>query len=71
MIQRESGTSWKEMFQVFNCGHRMEFYVPESLAPSLIEISESFAIPAQVIGRVAGSTTKKLTISSPYGTFEY
>ena len=71
LIQQESQTSWKEMFQVFNCGHRMEFYVPESLAPSLIEISESFGIEARVIGRVEPSEQPRLTIESPYGTFEY
>jgi phosphoribosylformylglycinamidine cyclo-ligase len=71
LIQQESQTSWKEMFQVFNCGHRMEFYVPESLAPSLIEISESFGIEARVIGRVEPSVLPRLTIESPYGTFEY
>jgi len=71
LIRQESQTSWKEMFQVFNCGHRMEFYVPESLAPSLIEISESFGIEARVIGRVEPSEQPRLTIKSPYGTFEY
>ncbi len=71
LIQRESGTSWREMYQVFNCGHRMELYVPESLADSLIEISESFGIAAQRIGRVEKSPEKKLTITSPYGTFAY
>ena len=59
------------MFQVFNCGHRMELYVPESLASSLIEISESFGIEARVIGRVEPSEQPRLTIESPYGTFEY
>ena len=71
LIQRESGTSWREMYQVFNCGHRMELYVPESVADSLIEISESFGIAAQRIGRVEKSPKKKLTITSPYGTFAY
>lgn len=71
LIRQESQTSWKEMFQVFNCGHRMEFYVPESLAPSLIEISESFGIEARVIGRVEPGEQPRLTIKSPYGTFEY
>lgn len=71
LIQRESGTSWKEMYQVFNCGHRMELYVPEAIADSLIKISESFGIAAQRIGRVEKSTHKELTIASPYGTFTY
>ncbi|MDD4820615.1 MAG: AIR synthase-related protein [Flavobacteriales bacterium] len=72
MIQKESGTDWKEMYQVFNMGHRMEFYVPENIADKIIAISESFGIHAQVVGRVeASSEGKKLTISSPMGTFEY
>ena len=71
LIQRESGTSWREMYQVFNCGHRMELYVPETIADSIIEISESFGIAAQRIGRVEKSREKKLTITSPYGTFDY
>jgi len=71
LIQKESGTNWREMFQVFNCGHRMELYVPESLAADLIDIAESFQIEAQVIGRVEASEGKKLTIESPYGTFTY
>ncbi|MGB5315156.1 MAG: AIR synthase related protein [Robiginitalea sp.] len=71
LIQRESGTSWREMYQVFNCGHRMELYVPEAIADSLIGISESFGIAAQRIGRVEKSAEKKLTIASPYGTFTY
>jgi phosphoribosylformylglycinamidine cyclo-ligase len=71
LIQRESGTSWKEMYQVFNCGHRMELYVPESLAPGLIELSESFGVEARVVGRVEGAPSKKLTLQTPYGTFQY
>lgn len=71
LIQRESGTPWREMFQVFNCGHRMELYVPEALAASLIDISESFGIAARVVGRVEAAPQRKLTIASPYGTFEY
>ncbi len=71
LIQRESGTDWKEMFQVFNCGHRMELYVPESLVDSLITIAQSFGIQAQVVGRVEAWEGKKLTIESPYGTFTY
>jgi phosphoribosylformylglycinamidine cyclo-ligase len=71
LIQRESGTGWSEMFQVFNCGHRMELYVPESLASELIAIAESFQIDARVVGRVEAWEGKKLTIESPYGTFTY
>ena len=59
------------MYQVFNCGHRMEMYVPEDIADDLIEISRSFGVDAQVVGRVEKSPTKKLTINGPYGEFEY
>ncbi|MDX1651831.1 MAG: AIR synthase-related protein [Brumimicrobium sp.] len=70
-IQKASGTDWKEMYKVFNMGHRMELYVPENIAADLIRISESFGVAAQVVGRVEESDEKKLTIRSPYGTFEY
>ena len=71
MIQEQSGTDWKEMYQVFNMGHRMELYVPEAFASTLISISESFGVAAQIVGRVEASTKKQLTISSPYGEFKY
>ncbi|MBR4402852.1 MAG: phosphoribosylformylglycinamidine cyclo-ligase [Flavobacteriales bacterium] len=73
MIQKESGTDWREMYQVFNMGHRMEFYVPASIADEIISISESFGIPARVVGRVEANPDggKKLTIISDKGTFEY
>jgi phosphoribosylformylglycinamidine cyclo-ligase len=71
LIQEQSKTDWKEMYQVFNCGHRMELYVPEAIANAIIAISESFGIDAQIIGRVEASSTKKLTITSEYGTFDY
>lgn len=71
LIQEQSGTDWKEMYQVFNCGHRMELYVPESIAAEIIAISQSFGVDAQVVGRVEASDSKKLTIKSEYGTFEY
>jgi phosphoribosylformylglycinamidine cyclo-ligase len=71
LIQEQSKTDWKEMYQVFNCGHRMEIYVPESIAQDIIAISKSFNVDAQIIGRVLTSNKKKLTISSEYGTFEY
>lgn len=70
-IHEESGTDWKEMYKVFNMGHRMELYVPEEIAQDIIEISESFNVDAQIIGRVEESNTKKLTITSEFGTFEY
>lgn len=71
LIQEESKTDWKEMYKVFNMGHRMEIYVPEHLANSIIEISKSFDVDAQIVGRVESSDTKKLTIKSEFGTFEY
>ncbi len=71
LIQEQSKTDWKEMYQVFNCGHRMELYVPAEVAQDIIEISKSFHIEAQIVGRVEKSDSKKLTITSEYGTFEY
>jgi phosphoribosylformylglycinamidine cyclo-ligase len=71
MIREQSNTNWKEMFQVFNCGHRMELYVPGEIADDLISISKSFGVDARVVGRVEASGEKKLTIKSEFGTFEY
>lgn len=71
MIQKESGTSWEEMYKVFNMGHRMELYVNEDIAKSLIEISESFGIEAKIIGRVESLNSKKVTIKGKKGNFEY
>ncbi|PCJ98453.1 MAG: phosphoribosylformylglycinamidine cyclo-ligase [Flavobacteriaceae bacterium] len=71
LIQEQSGTDWKEMYQVFNCGHRMEIYVNEDVAQDLISISQNFGVKAQIVGRVEGSSSKKLTITSKYGTFVY
>lgn len=71
LIQEQSKTDWKEMYQVFNCGHRMEIYVPAEIANDIIDISKSFNIDAQIIGRVEASDEKKLTINSEYGTFQY
>ncbi|WP_343705719.1 AIR synthase related protein [Flavobacterium sp.] len=71
LIQEQSKTDWKEMYQVFNCGHRMELYVPENIAQDIIEISKSFNVDAQIVGRVESSDSKKLTITSEYGTFNY
>jgi phosphoribosylformylglycinamidine cyclo-ligase len=70
-IQKESGTSWEEMYKVFNMGHRMELYVPQAIAQDIIELSQSFNVDAQIVGRVEESETKKLTIRSPYGEFIY
>lgn len=71
LIQEQSKTDWKEMYQVFNCGHRMELYVPQEIAHDIIEISKSFGVEAQIVGRVESSETKKLTIKSEFGVFEY
>lgn len=71
LIQAESGTDWKEMYQVFNMGHRMELYVPEDIAETIIKISKSFNVDAQIVGRVEASTSKKLTITSEFGEFNY
>ena len=71
LIQENSGTDWKEMYQVFNCGHRMEVYVPENIAQDIIAISKSFNVDAQIVGRVEASDKKELTITSEYGTFNY
>ncbi len=71
LIQEESKTDWKEMYKVFNMGHRMEIYVPQAIAEEIISISKSFNIDAQIIGRVEAHEGKKLTIQSPYGEFIY
>ena len=71
LIQKQSNTPWEEMYKVFNMGHRMELYVPETIAADIIAISESFGIAAQIIGRVEASTAKKVSIRSPYGEFIY
>ncbi len=71
MIHHQSGTPWKEMFQVFNMGHRMELYVPEPIAESLMKISEGFGVAARIVGRVEQSSGKKLTIKTVEGNFEY
>ena len=71
LIQEQSKTDWQEMYKVFNCGHRLEIYLPERFAQDIIEISKSFGVDAQIVGRVAESTTKKLTIKSEFGVFEY
>ncbi len=71
MIQRESETDWKEMYKVFNMGHRMEIYLAPEDAARVIEISESMGIPARIVGRVEDAPESKLTIISEKGTFEY
>lgn len=71
LIQEQSDTNWREMYQVFNCGHRMELYVPATMAEDLIKISQSFGVEAQIVGRVEKHQGKKLTISSEFGEFIY
>jgi phosphoribosylformylglycinamidine cyclo-ligase len=71
LIQKESDTSWQEMYKVFNMGHRMELYVPESIAQDIIDISEAFNVDAKIIGRSENHEGKKLTIISEHGMFEY
>ena len=70
-IQEQSGTDWKEMYKVFNCGHRFEVYLPQEYAQQVIDISRSFGIDAQIIGRIEPSDHTHLTIHSQYGVFEY
>jgi len=71
LIQSEAGTSWREMYQVFNMGHRLEFYLPKQYADSIIEVAKSFNIDAQIIGRVEAAEGEKVRIESAHGTFEY
>ncbi|WP_455106728.1 AIR synthase related protein [Porphyromonas sp.] len=71
LIQKESGTPWSEMYKVFNMGHRMELYVSAEDAARIIAISESFGVPAQIIGRVEAAEKNHLTIHSPYGVLNY
>lgn len=71
MIQKESGTDWKEMYEVFNMGHRFEIYLPEAHASEIIEIAKSFNIDAQVVGHVLDADHNEVQIESPYGVFNY
>jgi phosphoribosylformylglycinamidine cyclo-ligase len=71
IIQKESGTDWKEMYQVFNMGHRFELYTDEKTAENIIKISNSFEVDAKIIGRVEANDTKKLTIVSEKGEYTY
>jgi phosphoribosylformylglycinamidine cyclo-ligase len=71
LIQEQSKTDWKEMYQVFNCGHRMELYVSSEIAEDIIKISKSFNVEAQIIGAVEASDKSKLTIKSEFGEFAY
>jgi phosphoribosylformylglycinamidine cyclo-ligase len=71
VIQEESKTDWKEMYKVFNMGHRMEIFVPQQYAKDIIAISKSFGVEAQIVGRVEKNNGNKLTINSIFGTYEY
>jgi phosphoribosylformylglycinamidine cyclo-ligase len=71
IIREESGTDWKEMYKVFNMGHRMELYLEEELAKTMIEIASSYNIDAKIIGRVEKSAAKQVTIRSQFGEFQY
>ena len=71
MIQESSGTDWKEMYKVFNMGHRLEIYTNEKAAQEMIQIAKEFNIEAQIVGHVEASEKKQLTIKSQFGTFEY
>ena len=71
LIQQESGTDWKEMYKVFNMGHRMEIYVPKGIAQNIIDVASEFNLDAQIIGKCEKYKGKKLTIKSEFGKFEY
>ena len=71
LIQEQSGTSWEEMYKVFNMGHRMDLYVYEEIASDIIAIAESFKIDAQIVGRVESSEKKQVTVKSEFGEFIY
>jgi phosphoribosylformylglycinamidine cyclo-ligase len=71
MIQEQSETDFQEMYEVFNMGHRFEIYLPQEYAQTIIDISKSFHVDAQIIGRVEESARKKLTIKTEHGVFTY
>lgn len=71
IIHESSGTDWREMYQVFNMGHRMEIYLPEKFAGEVISIAHGFGIGAQIVGRVEAFSGEKVTVESPFGRFEY
>lgn len=71
LIKKESGADGKEMYQVFNMGHRMELYTAPEVADEIISIAKTFNVEAQIVGRVAAAAKKRLTLDTPYGTFEY
>jgi phosphoribosylformylglycinamidine cyclo-ligase len=71
LIQKQSGTDWKEMYKVFNMGHRMELYLSEEHAAKVIEISKSFRVDARIIGHVEKSHVRELVIESEFGRFKF
>lgn len=71
IIKEESGSTYKEMYRVFNMGHRMEIYTDESIAKDIISIAESFKVQAKIIGHIESSESPRLSIKSPEGMFEY
>lgn len=71
IIQEQSGTDWKEMYKVFNMGHRMEVYVAPEDAQAVIDVAKSFDIDARIVGRVDDAPANRLTIKSEHGVFEY
>lgn len=71
MIQSQSKTDWKEMYKVFNMGHRLELYLPEKYAQQVIDISTGLGVQAQIIGRVEAAEKSKVTLTSEFGSFEY
>lgn len=71
LIQQQSSTPWREMYKVFNCGHRFEIYLPEQYASEVINIARSFNVDAQIVGHIEDADTNKLIIKSQYGQFEY
>jgi len=71
LIQKQSGTDWKEMYKVFNMGHRMELYLPEEHAQRVIDISKSFHVDAQIVGHVEKSHVREVVIESEFGHFKF
>jgi phosphoribosylformylglycinamidine cyclo-ligase len=71
IIQKESGTSWEEMYKVFNMGHRMEIYIAPEYAEEIINISKSFKVDAKIVGRCEKASKNKLTVKSEFGEFLY
>jgi len=71
LIREQSGTDWKEMYKVFNMGHRMEIYVPEKFAAEIISISKGFDVDARIVGRVENAPSKKVTLKTEFGEFTY